>query len=125
MADRKKNILIADDNPAILDALEIMLEEGGYAVETTLNGDAAQDMKEPFPDLLLLDIGMSGTDGRDICKLLKSGALTKNIPVVMISATKDLEQIAKDSGADDFIAKPFQMEHLLSTVARHVSSHTS
>ena len=120
MEGTKKKISIADDNPAILDALKIMLEED-YEVETTLNGAAAQDMKEPLPDLLLLDIGMSGTDGRDICKLLKNTASTKRIPVVMISATKDLEQIARDSGADDFIAKPFQMEHLLATVAKYVN----
>jgi CheY-like chemotaxis protein len=119
MEDAKKKILVADDNPAILDAIKIMLEEDGYEVEATLNGAAAQDMKEPLPDLFLLDIGMSGTDGRDICKLLKNTELTRRIPIVMISATKDLEQIAKDSGADDFIAKPFQMEHLLATVASY------
>ena len=123
MKGKKKKILVADDNPAILDALDIMLEENGYEVETTLNGAAAQDMKEPLPDLLLLDIGMSGTDGRDICKQLKNSASTKNIPVIMISATKDLEQIAKDSGADYFIAKPFQMEHLLITVFKFVNRH--
>jgi len=118
----KKKILVADDNPAILDALKIMLEEEGYEVEATLNGAAAQDMKEPLPDLLLLDIGMSGTDGRDICKLLKNTELTKRTPVVMISAAKDLEQVAKDAGADDFIAKPFQMEHMLATVAKYVNT---
>lgn len=121
MADAMKKILVADDNPAILDALKIMLEEEGYEVETTLNGAAAQDMKEPLPDLLLLDIGMSGTDGRDIGKLLKNTTSTKGIPIVMMSAAKDLEQMAKDSEADNFIAKPFQMEHLLKTVAKYVN----
>jgi DNA-binding response OmpR family regulator len=117
----KKKILIADDNPAILDALKIMLEEEGYDVETTVDGATARDMREHLPDLLLLDIWMSGIDGRDICKHLKSAAATRHIPVIMISATKDIEQIAKDSGADDFISKPFQMEHLLAMVAKHVN----
>lgn len=121
MTNAKKRILVVDDNPAILDALNIMLEEEGYDVETTEDGAAAKNMTQPFPDLLLLDIWMAGMDGRDICKHLKSGVATKNIPVIMVSATKNIEQIAKDSGADGFIAKPFQMEHLLAKVADYVN----
>ena len=117
----KKKILVVDDNTAILDALKIMLEDAGYEVETTVDGATVKDMKEPLPDLLLLDIWMSGVDGRDVCRLLKSTPATKHIPVIMISAAKDTEQIAKDSGADDFISKPFQMEHLLAIVAKYVS----
>ncbi|HVA10817.1 MAG TPA: response regulator [Candidatus Dormibacteraeota bacterium] len=120
MQDTKKKILVADDNPAILDALKIMLEEEGYEVETTVDGATVQDIKEPLPDLLLLDIWMSGIDGRNVCKLLKSNSVTKHIPVIMISATKDIEQIAKASGADDCISKPFQMERLLAIVAQYV-----
>ena len=120
MGDTKK-ILVVDDNPAILDALKIMLEEEGYEVETTVDGATLKDLKEHLPDLLLLDIWMSGVDGRDICKVLKSSAATKQIPVIMISAAKDIEQIAKDSGADDFISKPFQMANLLAIVAKHVN----
>ncbi len=118
-----KKILVADDDPAILDALSIMLEESGYEVETTVDGAVAQDMKEDLPDLLLLDIRMSGMDGGKICKLIKSAAVTKHIPVIMISANKDIEQIALECGADDFISKPFQMEHLLAIVAKYVNKH--
>ncbi len=123
MGNTKKKILVADDNPAILDALKIMLEEEGYEVETTVDGATVQDIKAPLPDLLMLDIWMSGIDGRNVCKLLKSNAETKHIPIIMISATKDIEQIAKDSGADDCVSKPFQMEHLLATVAKYVKKH--
>ncbi|HEY4964047.1 MAG TPA: response regulator [Candidatus Saccharimonadales bacterium] len=121
----KKKILVADDNPAILDALKIMLEEEGYEVETTIDGATAHDMNEPLPDLLLLDIWMSGVDGRDICKLIKDTSTTKHIPVIMVSASKDTEQIAKDCGADGFIAKPFQMEHLLAVVAKYANKPPS
>jgi len=123
MTKTKKKILVADDNPAILDALKIMLEGEGYEVETTVDGASALDMKGHLPDLLLLDIWMSGVDGRDICKRLKSAAATKHIPVIMVSAAKDTEQIAKDSGADYFISKPFQMEDLLAVVAKYVNKH--
>jgi len=117
----KKKILVVDDNTSILDALKIMLEDEGYEVETTVDGATVKDMKEPLPDLLLLDIWMSGVDGRDVCRHLKSTAATKHIPVIMISAAKDTEQIAKGAGADDFISKPFQMEHLLAIVAKYIN----
>ena len=119
----KKKILVADDNPAILDALQIMLEEEGYEVETTIDGATALDMKGRLPDLILLDIWMSGIDGRDICKQFKKDSSTNHIPIVLISATKDIAQIAKDSGADDFISKPFQMDNLLEIVAKHINNH--
>lgn len=121
MSTGTKRILVADDNPAILDALQIMLEEEGYEVETTVDGAAALELKKDLPDLYLLDIWMSGVDGRDICKLLKSTPATKLIPVIMVSATKGAEQIAKDSGADDFISKPFQRDNLLAVVAQYIN----
>lgn len=118
-----KRILVADDDPAILDALSIMLEESGYEVETTIDGAVAQDMKVELPDLLLLDIRMSGMDGGKICKRIKNAAITKHLPVILISANKDIEQIALECGADDFISKPFQMDHLLSIVAKNVNKY--
>lgn len=121
MGDTRKKILVVDDNPAILDALKIMLEEEGYKVETTMDGATLKDTKEHLPNLVLLDIWMSGVDGRDVCKALKSSAATSRIPIIMLSAAKDIEQISKDSGADDFIPKPFQMEHLLALVAKYVN----
>jgi len=116
-----KRILVADDNPAILDVLKIMLEDEGYEVETTVDGAVAQNMKKPLPDLLLLDVWMSGIDGRDVCKSLKSSAETQHIPVIIISATKDIEIISKEAGADDFISKPYQMNNLLKLVAKHTN----
>ena len=121
IALKQKRILVADDNPAILDALTIMLEERGYEVETTIDGASAQNMTGDLPNLVLLDVWMSGVDGRDLCKHLKNGAATKHIPVILVSATKHIEQIAKDFGADDFIPKPFQMEHLLAIVAKYIN----
>ena len=101
--------MIADDDPAILDSVGIMLEFEGYDVTTTLNGRTVLDMKKELPDLLLLDIWMSGMDGRDICKQLKQDEKTKGIPIVMISASKDIERSAIEAGADGFLAKPFDI----------------
>jgi len=115
---KNKTIMIADDDPGVLDALCLMLEYEGYDVLCTPNGADALNIQNNMPDLLLLDIWMSGVDGRDICKQLKKQPATKNLPIVLISASQDIERSALESGADDFLAKPFEMNELLKKVAQ-------
>lgn len=114
----QKTILIADDDEGILDATQAILEFEGYHVNITLDGSAVLRLQGDLPDLLLLDIWMSGQDGTDICRQLKSNHDTKQLPVLMISASRDIEQYALDAGADDFLAKPYEMEALLEKVRR-------
>lgn len=116
MNERHKKIMVADDDPGIVDAICLMLDFEGYEVSSTVNGATVMDMKFEYPDLLVLDIWMSGQDGRDICRQLKKDEKTSHIPVLMISASKDIKQSALDSGADDFLAKPFEMDDLLSKI---------
>lgn len=113
-----KKILIADDDEGIVDALTMILEVMGYDVESTYNGGEVLSAVENHPDLILLDIWMSGYDGRDICKALKNNPLLKNIPVLMISASRGIKQSALDAGANDFMEKPFEMDSLLEHVDR-------
>jgi DNA-binding response OmpR family regulator len=113
-----KKIMIADDDPGIVDAVEIILDFEGYEVSSTFNGAAVLDMKTEFPDLLLLDIWMSGSDGRDICRELKHRSDTRAIPIIMISASRDIERSAYEAGADDFLAKPFEIDDLLGKIKR-------
>ena len=108
--------MIADDDPGIVDAIELLLEFEGYQVSKTIDGSTVLDMKMELPDLLLLDIWMLGEDGRDICKKLKQSELTKNIPVIMVSASKDIKESALAAGADDFLAKPFEINDLLTKI---------
>ena len=110
-----KRIFIADDDPGIVDAVEMILNFHGYEVSSTYNGTDVLALTE-YPDLLLLDIWMSGCDGRDICRALKADKNLMHIPVLMVSASKDIRQSAMDSGADDFLAKPFDMNELLSKI---------
>lgn len=105
----KKKILIADDDEGIVDSLSLILEALGYEVFSTLEGNRVIEKIKLRPDLLLIDIWMSGVDGRDICRLLKSNSATKDIPVLMISASRDNRQSALDSGANDFLGKPFEI----------------
>lgn len=114
--------MIADDDHAIVDAVQAMLEFGGYEATFTYDGASILDMKENLPDLILLDIWMSGTDGRDVCKALKQSDHTRNIPVVMISASTDLDKSAKEAGADDFLEKPFDMDELLIKIAAQLEA---
>lgn len=112
-----KKILIADDDPAIVDSIKMMLELEGYEVKTTTNGETVYKMEKEYPDLLLLDIWMSGQDGREICKFLKKEPHTKRIPIIMVSASRDVKEVAKEAGADDFLEKPFEREELLKKIA--------
>jgi CheY-like chemotaxis protein len=125
MKSKHKKIIVADDDPAICDALQFMLEDEGYEVKTTVNGETIYKMEKEFPDLLLLDIWMSGQDGREICRYLKKKDLTKNIPIIMISAARDIAESARASGADDFIEKPFVMDDLLEKVAKYTNRNSS
>ena len=115
-----KKILVADDDPAIVDCLQIILEDANYIVETSSNGDTIPKVKLFKPDLILLDVWMSGEDGRNICRYLKSQEKTKHIPIIMISATSYIEESTRKAGAEDFIPKPFQMDELLERVERYV-----
>ncbi|MGV8879747.1 MAG: response regulator [Sphingobacteriaceae bacterium] len=121
MNETKKRIIIADDDPGILDAIGLMLEYEGYDVSTTLNGATLLEMKTGFPDLILLDIWMSGTDGMEICKQLKQNEITRNIPIVMISASHDIKNAAMKAGADDFLAKPFDIDDLLTKIGEYIA----
>lgn len=114
--------MIADDDPGILDAVGILLEFEGYQVQSTLNGSVLLTMEDELPDLVLLDIWMSGADGRDICKQLKQKNATRKIPVVLISASKDIERSALEAGADDFLEKPFEIDILLQKIEQQIKN---
>lgn len=114
-----KTILVVDDDESILDAISLILEDSGYTIITLSKGNQTIEKAIALtPDLILLDVLMSGSDGRDICKMLKSDERTKAIPVVMISAHPSAKKDLMAYGADDFLAKPFDTDDLL-FIAKH------
>lgn len=119
--EQKKVIYIADDDRAIVDALKFMLERMGYEVDGAYDSTVVTKIMTKKPDLLLLDIWMSGSDGRDICMRLKRDTETKDVPIVMISAHPDAGSISKQCGADDFLSKPFGAGELLSKVQANIA----
>lgn len=113
-----KNILVIDDDKDILDAITFVLESDGYSVTTSEKGDYAENLifQQHLPDLIILDVLLSGKDGRVICKKLKSQKETKSIPIIMVSAHPNAEKTVKEAGADSFLAKPFDIESLLENI---------
>lgn len=118
-------ILVVDDDPGILDALRVLFESEGFRVQTSEKGDYVEslgDAARGLPDLIVLDVLLSGKDGRLICRALKAADATRHIPVVMISAHPGASQSVKEVGADAFVAKPFQIDDLLGIVETLLAS---
>jgi len=122
-----KKILVVDDDPDIVESLKLVLEEEGYSVTTASKPDEIPNFSNglkknsDLPDIILLDIFLSGNDGRQFAKELKEKEYTKKIPIIMISAHPYALDTAKDYGADDVISKPFNIDSLLSKVEKNIS----
>lgn len=117
----KKRILIADDDPGLRDLFQIILEKAGYDIEIKEDANEIFENKFRIPDVFLVDKLLSGIDGSDICRYLKSNEKTNHIPVIMVSATPDIGIAATNAGADDFIEKPFEITELLKVIERNIS----
>ncbi len=114
-------ILVVDDDIDILSVMETLLKRKGFEVETTTRGETTFSKIDTFkPDLILLDVLISGHDGRTICKKLKSNLDTRHIPVIMFSAHPAAAASISEYGADDFIAKPFDINNLLQKVNNQI-----
>ena len=118
---KQKKILIVEDDSAIAEFLQDLLELEGYTVATTEKAEYVEKLLSgDLPDRILLDVLLSGKDCREIVKQLKSQDETKHIPVIMFSAHPSAEKTAREAGADDFIAKPFEVDELLEMLERWV-----
>lgn len=119
------NILIVDDNPNNLQVLSSILMDQGYLVRPALSGEIAlRAIASEVPDLIILDIRMPGISGYETCQRLKSNELTRDIPVMFISALNDIEDkmMAFLSGGVDFVTKPFQVEEVVVRVRTHLQT---
>jgi len=118
-------ILVVDDNTDILQIVKVILENYGYEVVVTPNGEETLSKTDVFnPQLILMDVFLSaGIDGRDICRALKENDKTKDIPVIMFSAQTKMEDVFKSCRADDFIAKPFEVKDLIHKIQFHLSQN--
>ena len=109
-----KRILIIDDDPDLRTVMDISLQKHGYVVDTASKKDEVMDKLEEFkPSVVLLDVLLSGYDGRTICQQIKGQDTTKDVSVIMVSAHPSAGENISSYGADDFIGKPFNVDTLI------------
>lgn len=116
-----KKIWIVDDDEGILDAVQIVLEQEGYDTEQITNPAGVVDRlaQETHPDLILLDILMSGVDGRDISQAIKGNEKTRDIPILIMTANIQAEKRFEEAKADALIKKPFDIDDLIAKVQQY------
>lgn len=123
--DEKDTVLVVEDNPEVMRYLNSLLSGRGYDVMQASNGKEGWELaKENQPDLVISDLMMPEMDGLELCNLLKNHGKTSDIPVIILTArTASVFQVdGFQSGADDYITKPFNPETLLARVANLIRS---
>lgn len=115
-----KKILVIENDLAILEIVGFVFIEKGFDVLESQNRIPIERIIEQKPNLVLLDYFLNDSYGKEICLEIKNNPLTQHIPVILYSAISGLEQVAKDSGADAFIAKPFEVDELTKLVESFV-----
>lgn len=119
MQINQKNVVIVDDEPDIIDLVNIHLTKNGYRVRSFENGATVMEyLKTNLPDLIILDLMLPDSDGLEICKSLKKDDRFNNVPVIMLTArTDEMDRVlGLEIGADDYITKPFSPRELVARV---------
>ena len=119
------SILVVDDNPDNVDIIRHYLEARGYPIAVAHNGEEALALYETVrPSIVLLDVMMPGRDGWDVCRVMKQHpALGKQVRIIMVTALDewDDKRQALQTGADDYVEKPFDLSKLAATVERNAA----
>ncbi|MEO7960003.1 MAG: response regulator transcription factor [Ginsengibacter sp.] len=119
-----KRILVVDDDKDILNILKLILQMNGFEVMVTPFAEEALPKSLAYdPQLILLDVFLSGSDGREICNLIKENPETKDIPVVIFSAHSNHHDVLQHCNADDFISKPFDISELVEKINYQLELH--
>ncbi|GAC15383.1 phosphate regulon transcriptional regulator PhoB [Aliiglaciecola lipolytica] len=114
-----RRILLVEDEAPIREMLEFVLEQSGFETQAAEDYQVALDLvKEPYPDLILLDWMLPGGSGVQLAKKLKQHEFTRDIPIIMLTARGEEEDKVRglDSGADDYITKPFSPKELVARI---------
>ena len=114
-----KKVLIADDEPSIVAAVEFLLQRGGYEVHVARDGDEALRLVEAtHPDLVLLDVMMPQKSGYDVCKRIRERSDWRHIKIIMLSAKGRDAEVSKGltMGADIYVTKPFSTRELMDKI---------
>ncbi|GIL04565.1 response regulator [Betaproteobacteria bacterium PRO7] len=121
MAADKRKVLIADDEPNIVTALEFLLKHAGYDVRAAANGEEALALVESYaPDLVLIDIMMPLKSGYEVCQKMRERPEWRHIKIVMVTAKGREAEVSKGMslGADLYVTKPFSTQELIAAIDR-------
>ncbi|MGB5079569.1 MAG: response regulator [Burkholderiales bacterium] len=119
-----KRVLIVDDEPNIVAALEFLLHKNGYAVKVAVNGEDALAQLDAFkPDLVLLDVMMPKVSGYEVCQRMRAQPQWRDIKIVILSAKGREVEVSKGMslGADLYVTKPFSSTELVATIDKLLS----
>jgi DNA-binding response OmpR family regulator len=117
----RRKILVVEDDPDQLEIIRLSLKAAGFAIGTAANGtDALVKTRSISPDLIILDLMLPGLNGFDVCESLRRDPATASVPIIMLTGMRS--QFGRfaglESGADDFLLKPFDPEQLISKVEK-------
>ena len=124
MSETLPKILVVDDNEDNANIIRDYLEARGYPITVAYNGDEAMAQFESVkPSLVLLDVMMPGMDGWQVCRQIKASPSARDVRVIMVTALQDWmdKRQALETGADDYVEKPFELAKLAAVVERNVA----
>ncbi|MDT3405370.1 response regulator transcription factor [Mucilaginibacter terrae] len=119
---KKNKVLLVEDNDEISSIVSWLLEEEGYAVNSTTHLPAKQ-LAAFEPDLIVLDEWLADIGGHMLCKEIKAMAELAHVPVIIFSTATDIEELMASCGADGFVRKPFDLQELTREVGRLLNPH--
>jgi len=116
----KKKVVLVQDNKDILDIMDQVLEEEGFDVTASLTTEPIEKIEEIDPDVVIVDDHIKGkVKGSEIIKALKADPETEDLSAVLTSTSNNLPQQAEDCKADDYIEKPFDIDHMVEVVKKN------
>ena len=117
---RKKKVFIFDDNEELLELITLILEDIGCEIKTSMVSDNADiQVLEFSPDIIFMDNWLPNISGVEATKIIKSNKEVAHIPVIYISANNNVQDLAREAGANDYLAKPFDISALEEMVKKY------
>ena len=122
---RNVNILVVDDSPELLEVFKYFLEHAGYNVISRLTlANIAEEIRDLKPGVILLDVILSGEDGREICRFLKNTPETMYLPIILMSANHKALEEYRACVADEILQKPFNLSEVIQKIESVLKLYT-
>lgn len=119
----EKKVLLCDNDPDIIEIVSLILSSKGFQVIIcTTCEEAPSKIDEHDPDLIIMDLWIPEMGGEKATEMLKNSPEYKDIPILILSASNEIEEISKRSGADGYIAKPFEIKELVDKINGHINA---